>query len=151
MSEVVDIAKLRAARQDQDPDFQAGSLGLTMREVVHRYFHHVGELLVLLRHVHEKDISQVATETGIATDVLQSYESGARAVSLKDSVALAGAFQVDLRVLMEALGNVKADASGEAMGIAAQFTGDLTEGEKLDLKKTMATFIANRGKRGTLK
>lgn len=147
MSDVLDLASLRAARQD--PDLQAGSRGLRIGEVTKRYFRHSGDLLALLRRVREKDIAQLSAETGIDSGVLLAYESGARAVSLKDTVTLANTLKINLRPLMEALGNIKEGAPAESMGIAAQFTGDLTEGEKLDLQRTVAAFAAARRKGST--
>lgn len=132
------------SRGPQDPDLQAGSLGLSAREVVSRYLKSPGQLLGMMRSVRGIDIEDVAKATKIDAGRLRAYEDGKQSPVPQHMVALAKFFGADLRMLMQAFGQVSDDAASDSMGIAAQFGGELTEEEKVDLRTLVGMFAAGR-------
>lgn len=134
-------------RGSGDPDLQAGSLGLSIQEIVRRYLKSPGQVLTMLRTVRGMKIEDVAKPTKIDPIRLQKYESGELEPTPQDMVALAKFFGADLRAFMQAFGAIRDDAPENSMGIAAQFGGELSEEERLDLKTLVKTFAS--GRRGT--
>lgn len=133
-------------RTPRDPDLQAGSRGLSIREVITRYFESPGQVLTLLRSVRDLTVEQLAATSGATVNAVLAYEAGTRSPTPKDAEGLSRALGADLRVFLQAFGQIQPGASSESMGIAAQHAGDMSETEKLDLKKLVESIVAARSR-----
>lgn len=131
-------------RGSGDPDLQAGSLGLSDQDVVRRYLKSPGQVLTMLRTVRGMKVEDVAKPTKIDSSRLRMYENGELEPTPQHMVALAKFFGADLRAFMQAFGSIRDDAAENSMGIAAQFGGELSEEERLDLRTLVEMFAAGR-------
>ena len=100
-------------------------------------------MLAILRLYSKRSREEVSAATGLTVQMLIGYETGAQAPSLPDLTAFAHCYDCDLRFLLEAFGHVTADSTPSGLGIAADFDGELTHDEKVDLKELVRSF-ANR-------
>lgn len=131
-----------------DPDLQAGSVGLSVQDVVARYLKAPGQLIAILRTARGLEVVDVAKATKIEAKLIDRYEAGAAEPGPAEMVALAKFFSADLRMFMQAIGSIRDDAAEDSMGIAAHFAGELSEEERLDLRATVEAFsVGRRGKR----
>jgi transcriptional regulator with XRE-family HTH domain len=123
-----------------DVDIQAGFGGLSIRATVEHYFRNSGQVLYLLRVTSDLSLESVAQKVGISADKLINYEQGVEEPSARDLTRLANALGANLRPLLDAFGISLQSASEPSYGIAAQFGGELSEEEKVDLKKLFASI-----------
>lgn len=134
-----DILKLILGK-GQDFDLQAGAPGMTPSQAATRYLKSPGHFLALLRFFRRKDAATVAKATGITVDRIKSYEKGEQTPSLKDLSAIATYYGANLRVILEVFGHVSEGAASSSMGIAAKFSGQLSDDEKVSLKELVKYY-----------
>lgn len=123
-----------------DMDIQAGSVGLSVVDAVKQYARSPGNVLAAIRFFADESRDNVASATGIPVAELEAYEKGEVAPTLMDLTKLAEHFNGDLRFLLEVFGHVKEGAAQESLGIAAMFSGELSDEEKLDLRNLVKAF-----------
>jgi transcriptional regulator with XRE-family HTH domain len=131
--------------KEMEPEIQAGARGMGLRDVVARYMRSPGHVLAMVRFFRKLSVGELAAAAGVDAAIITSYEKGESVPTLPHLHALSGALEVNLRPLLDIFGHVKHDAAETSMGIAAMFDGDLSEGEKVDLRALVAAFATKKG------
>ena len=130
----------------EDFDLQAGSRGMTVAQAATTFLKSPGHFLAILRFFANEEVEDVSRGTGILAAQLRLFEKGESHPSLEQLTRLGSHFHADLRVLLDVFGHIAEDAAEESMGLAAQFAGELTDEEKLDLKHLVESFSDRNGK-----
>jgi transcriptional regulator with XRE-family HTH domain len=135
-----------AQRREDEPEIQAGSRGMAPADVIKTYAKQPGHTLFTLRFFAKQEQSETAKAIGLSVATLKRYENGEATPTLQDLAKIAKHFGANLKLLLTIFGHVNDDAAATSMGIAAQFDGKLSSGEKADLRALVAAFKPGKRK-----